>query len=392
MFKSTIKHTFSNATEQQITSSDQALYDSGKQFFDSRKAYLNIFYPNVSYHNLAKDNILSLPSLPFKLTLLLVSSLNLIPLFLFGFFKKDKSKGALKVTQSAECAALLNYCKATQIKTVYYFSLFEPDSNICSFLLNRAGIETCLVTSEVPLRFGNTKMIGTEINFCFGYQLEEYEYYKKDILAERVKLLIPETVNETAKYYIKNNKFETPKNSIGFISSGMWLRKQIGDADSGLNELENEGKILAWLLEFVSNDATKSLIIFLHPLEKNKKYFNDTLKHYKTLYKNLEPNFAPLNTSSAMSFNNTDVAVALYSTLIYERIFMGFKSIITPLQIDNFPLKDSSLQKSSAKSKDELFQKLEDFLQFTNEEYIQRIGFESHYYKNFKQLNATNIN
>jgi hypothetical protein len=93
-----------------------------------------------------------------------------------------------------------------------------------------------------------------------------------------------------------------------------------------------------------------------------------------------------LEIKSSLSFNNSDICVALYSTLIYERIFMGFKSIIAPLGIHDFPIPGTALYKSSAKSKDELFEKLDRFRPISNEEYISDIGFEDRYYKNFKEL------
>jgi hypothetical protein len=363
-----------------------AIFDSLTRFFETRSAYLHACGVNGDFHDLAKDNVMALAPVPFKLLLILVMTISLPFIFLTNIFKKDKSKNGIKVTQFGECAALLHYCNKNGIKKVFYFTIFEPDSNICSYLLDKTGVECGFITSEVPLRFGNMKMVANEINFCFGYQLDEYEIYKKDIIAEKLNLFMPETVHETASFYTKENNFSTPPNTIGFISSGMWLRKVLGDMDSGLNELENENKILSWLLEYVSQNPDKTLIIYLHPLEKNKIHLEMTMDHYKMLFKNGKPNFAPFDIPSARSFNNADVAVALYSTLIYERIFMGFKSIITPLEIQDFPVENSSLHKSSAKSKEELFDKLTLFLKFTPQEYIEHIGFEKRYYKNFPQL------
>jgi hypothetical protein len=369
-----------------LTKGKQAIYDTGEISFTLRKNYIQKFANDNEFISLSKDNVIkALPAI-HKWMLFAFSIFNSIPVFLVNLLKRNKLKNGLKVRQYAECWALLYICKKHNIEKIYYFNIYEPDSNITSYLLNKLNIKTVLITSEVPLHFGNTRMIGTEIDFCFGYQLEEYEKYKNTIVAEKVNLLVPETVFETASYYIKNNNFSTPKNTIGFISSGMWLRKMLGDADSGLNELENENLIISYLKEFVSSNSSVKLIIYLHPIEKNKANFELTKEHYKEIFENKEPEFAPLNTPSALSFNNSDVCIALYSTLLYERIFMGFKSIIMPLGINDFPITDSSLHKVSAKTKDKLFDRLNIFLNQTNDEYIKYMGFENRFYKNFESV------
>lgn len=365
--------------------SNSAIYDTNEASYNLRKKYLSKFYTEKDYSNISKDNLIKFLPVYAKVFLFILLLLNSIPTFLINLFKNNKLKNGLKVRQFAECVSLLYLCKKNNISKVYYFNIYEPDSNITSYLLNKIGIETILITSEVPLHFGNTKMIGSEINFCFGYQLEEYEIYKNTIFTNKIKLLIPETVIDTANHYL-NNDFNTVKNTIGFISSGMWLRKILGDADSGLNELENENLIINYLKEYLLLNSSTKLIIYLHPIEKKKESFELTNAHYKSIFNETDVTFAPLNTSSALSFNNSDVCIALYSTLLYERIFMGFKSIIMPLGIKNFPIPQSSLDKCSAKSKDELFEKLNYFLNLSNEKYIDYIGFENKYYKKFETI------
>ena len=372
----------SNFTNMNYTN---AIYDSNSKAFDLRSTYLNKFYDKTNYVNFSKDIVVSLLPLYSKLLLFLVLSTTSISTFLLNIFLKDKSKGGLKLRQFAECFALLYLCKKYKINKVFYFCIFEPDSNITSHILNLNKIETVLITSEVPLHFGNTKMVGTEVNFCFGYQLEEYEKYKSTILVDRIKLLTPENIFETAPYYIKTKDFNPPKNVIGFISSGMWLRKILGDNDSGFNELENESLIISYLQEYLSLNPFVKLIIYLHPIEKNPVNFKLTNNHYEKLFTGYEINFAPIDVKSSLSFSSADVCVSLYSTLLYERIFMGFKTLIVPLGFKEFPIENSSLDKSSAKTKVDLFCKLDLFLKLTNTEYISYINFNDKYYINFKK-------
>lgn len=359
--------------------SNSIIIDADSSSFETRKEYLSIFFKN-NYFTSASNNNINDVSYSIKIILQLILTIQLPFSFLFSIFQKNKRISGLKIVQFTECIVALSKCKKNNIKEAYYFCLFEPNSNLNSYILQKFNINVNFITSEVPLRFGNTKMYANTIHFCFAYQLNELEHYKKTIIAQNFNLLIPETCYKNIEYYKQQNLFETPKNTIGFISSGMWLRKILGDADSGLNELENEKIILQWLLEYISNNADVTLIVYLHPLERNTIHFEKTKEHYFTLFGN-KIDFAPLNIPSSKGFHYTDICVSLYSTLIYERLFMGFKSILVPLGISEFPLKNSILDKTSAKTKNELYNLLNKFLKITTEDYLNTIGLSDYTYK-----------
>ena len=105
----------------------------------------------------------------------------------------------------------------------------------------------------------------------------------------------------------------------------------------------------------MNENPSVSLIIFLHPKEKNKKEL--TLKHYDAIFKgiNYTLNFEK---PSAAVFDMCEVGVSFFSTIIFERDYFGFKTIVFPIGYKEFPLKGTNWHKNSAYDKDQLFYKL----------------------------------
>ena len=53
------------------------------------------------------------------------------------------------------------------------------------------------------------------------------------------------------------------KNTIGFYSSGFWLRKEIGNIDLKDNAYQNEANLLIFLIDYVNEFKDSKLIILL---------------------------------------------------------------------------------------------------------------------------------
>ena len=69
----------------------------------------------------------------------------------------------------------------------------------------------------------------------------------------------------------------------------------------------------------------------------------DVLSYYRSV---LGDRFevAPLNERSVDQFEKVDIGVASYSSIVYERLFTGYKMIVGSFVDDGFPLKGSTLE------------------------------------------------
>jgi hypothetical protein len=133
--------------------------------------------------------------------------------------------------------------------------------------------------------------------------------------------------------------------------------------------VKNEKLLLEYLKEYLAAHPHIKLILYPHP--KEKRNVNETKQHYRELLKGLTFEFADFNDLSAATFFNAELAVAFNSTLVHERIYFGFKTLILPLDHPGFPIEGSSFRNICAYSKEELFLKIDKTLLQTEDEFFE---------------------
>ena len=85
--------------------------------------------------------------------------------------------------------------------------------------------------------------------------------------------------------------------------------------------------------------------------------------------------------SSIEGFDDINIGVSLYSTLMFERIYLGFKTILAPFDYDDFPIKQSSLNQICVHNIQQLYTKLDVNLKLTTIDF-----FETNHLKNYSLL------
>ncbi|MDP2175518.1 MAG: hypothetical protein Q8K70_06355 [Bacteroidota bacterium] len=239
-------------------------------------------------------------------------------------------------------------------------------------IFNKNHIYVSKIPSEVPLAFFNKNILTDKLIICFPYQLEELEEFKKTMKVKETELWGPERYHENKSNYSKEDieKHHILKN-ICYYSSANWYRKIKGNIDLGKFEKENEDLIIKTLITWVKQNPSYSLTIYLHPLERNHKIFKMVQDHY------INYHYSDLiiwnkDEASNQSFHLNNIGIGLYSTILFERIFMGFKTLIVPLGFENeFPLSNSNIVNICANSAKQLFSKMDSNINLSANEYYK---------------------
>ena len=341
--------------------------NNGKFFFDDRiesyqerKEFCEFFLKDKIEGGIFK-NTLSYLSNPFEFCYYLLHSIFFVPfLFLKTCFVKDKAPYSLLIKESLECYQLLRLCKYLKVKELYYFNIYEKDSNINALLLQKANIKVIKITSEVPLAIWNKRIIADKICLCNAYQFEEINYFKNTMFFKELEMWGPEKMMYVNKIYSNPVLNVTEQKTLAFYSTGAWLRKLNNDIDQGFNMSENEELLKGYLKEYCNERSDIKLQIFLHPREKKKEMINQSIEHYNNVFNGIKFTVMDFKATTAESFHLSDIAVAFNSTIMYERLFFGFKSILMPLSFKDFPIKNSSISNICVYTKEQLFKKLDD--------------------------------
>lgn len=297
-------------------------------------------------------------------------------------FLKNRTNYALLFRESIEWMNIISYCKRNNIRAIYMFSIYEKDSNLLAFLLMKKGITVNKITSEVPVSFANKIILTDNLFLCFNYQMEEVKMLSETLFYKKIATWMPEMQLNYLDLYDKK-KIRLPANVIGFYSGACWLRKKLDHTIlETIGSYDAEEKVLKDLLEYVQKKSNLRLMIFLHPIEKrNKSNLDDAMKYYSAIINEdlkSKVEFHPSDSPGVFAFDKINIGVSLFSTIMFERLSLGFKCILNPVDKPDFPIANSPFRNICAYSKSELFEKLDKNINLSMEEYLRENNIKNY--------------
>lgn len=290
---------------------------------------------------------------------------------------------ALSIYEVAEITFILEYCKREGIKHIYDFIPYEKDGNLLSLVLKEQNITITKIPSSGPLATHNRVLIGDEIIFSTPYHFEELKKFRDSLRATTFTLWPPE---RAFLYFDKYEKHPQPEAfTLGFYSHGDWLRREEKHSEHGRQVGEAEKAILQYLAKFVSENPKYKLRVFPHPREKKQAVSAKMKQFYRDAIGNENFELVTENIGTASSFEKVDIALAAFSTILYERLFCGYKTLIGNIGLSDFPLNGSSLNTICFGNYDEMKSYIEKYGPQNEDYFFSNTGLEpyraSHYPK-----------
>jgi len=270
-------------------------------------------------------------------------------------------------------------------KQFFDFTPFEKDSNALAFLLMEKGVHITKIPSPGPLSGHHTFMIADEVVLSSAYQLEEIPHFKHWYVKGFLNWP-PEQYMHYASHY--RDITLPPKNTIGFYSHGEWIRRKEGNADFGMGIQENELFLLNSLKTFLVKHSEFQLIIFPHPRERQDQEFE---AFYAAMLNGTNTLIAPLEMKASDNFYKVNIGVMAYSTLLFERLSMGYKTFIGTNFPTSFPIDGSPLNNLCISTEAELESELLLACQETENEFFVRQGLENYPMKQFLEQKVAEI-
>lgn len=354
------------------------VYDVFSQGIEGRVAFCNYFANEKMDGAIFKTNLGFSNSIGMSVLMILSSSIILPFVFIASLFFKDKAPYATLWKELIENYQLIRTVNNLKVKTIYYFCIFEKDANLAALLLNRNGIQVNKIPSEVPIALWNKVIIADKLCVCNGYQFDELENYKSSIFVGKTEFWGPELILENIEKY--NKPLVGKKETIGFYSTGAWVRKREDHIDQGVDMEANEEILKLAIKEYCLLHPTIELLIYLHPRERWDKYYQEAIEKYSKIFEGITYSIVDKQMKSTSSFELVNLGIAFQSTLVYERLYCGFKTLLMPLSFKDFPVKNSPMKNICAFSKEELFEKITQNFKSTNKEFFISNGIE-HYAK-----------
>jgi hypothetical protein len=300
-----------------------------------------------------------------------------IRLLLFGiecalkcFWKSDRQNRSLFPLAVFESQQLLQFVEGQKIKHIYDFGPYLIDANWSTHLCMEQGVKVTRIPSSGPLKTHNQFALGNEMVLSTPYQFEEVELFKSTIRVNDFPKWIPEHALNYLDFYLAGPP-EPEQGTIGYYSHAGWVRQSEGHTDDALRIPEAEIQLLKDLRSLLERTPELSLTIFLHPREKKTELQEAMESHYSTYLQGVQYAFADPKVPSALAFHTVDVGVAAFSTILYERLFCGYKTCIGNYFMNDFPMKGSSLERVCFSSEERMQSQLNKFVSISRAEFFQ---------------------
>lgn len=349
------------------------IFDGDSKQKNDRLNYLSsvLRMDKSNFRYLALDKFSGVKSKAFKLKLTFFICVVFLIVFPFTVFSKNRALYALFLLSIIENILFLDLLLESGLNYVYYFFPFENDANFSALLLNQNNIEVHKVPGPNSLYHNHKYLLADKISFCSEFQFEQHEYLKKNWVVGQI-LKWPLYGYENLKPYFNTNDNQKPKPyKLGFISSGIWRREELGKIPVKNADFESEKKLIHLLVDYLSARKISTLYIYLHPIEKNNfEVYNKAISYYKNKFDNVECVFSEFDKSSYSSFNLVDTTIAAHSTSNLQRLFCGYKTMYALLDYETNMFEGTALQNISFNSKSEICTYLDQLINLPEKDYF----------------------
>ena len=378
-FKKAIGELFKNDnTVYEYKEADLIIFDSSIRGKNDRISYL------TGLVNCEDAIWIYRESLPNRLSLFEKISVALFLFFrsiYFQLFKNsaiNKTQLALFNIELVEWLKILKYCKKLKPKNFLFFCAYEKDANFISYLLMKElNFSVQFVPSPNPLGNFYKKVVCSTFTYTAPYQKYQYEQLKENWYVQHFASWPIFNHNQLKQLSLGFN-YSTPKNTIGFMSSGNWLREELGEKELGLGEREAEKQLMACLKDFLEKQNEVTLTVFLHPFEKRTpERIQRSIFFYQTIFgENVK--LGDLKKSTIQQLDLVDVGVGVYSSVLFERLYVGFKTMYGLFNMPYNYFSDERLLNISAYSSSDFFLKLQELILLNRDEYIRKFNLEEY--------------
>jgi hypothetical protein len=255
---------------------------------------------------------------------------------------KQKSNMALTIIEVLEISVLLKWLERYNLKSIYDFVPFEVDSNFMYLCTRELGAHTTKIPSPGPLSTHNKIMLCDSLVLSGGYHFEEVARLKARYHVGSYISWPPERAHTYYDLYSKSAVKTNPM-TLGFYSHGEWIRKKNGLVKDTSSLLQAEEESLRFLGRFLSEHPDFSLTIYPHPKERKSCSADELQSYYCAMTGSSRIEIASADKGTTLRFQEVDMAITCYSTIIFERLYCGFKTLIKRIDEHDFPKAGSPL-------------------------------------------------
>lgn len=374
--------------------SPSLIYDVHNDRWDPslRIKYIKFFTEQGPRLLLDKESIISYLGVFQRVQTILWLLIGIVPLWVLSLFSKRKGNVALIQTEFIELSYLSSMLINENLSKLFFFCPYEKDANLAYLMVKSKNLEIIKIPSPGPLSGHNKSLLSDKLVVSNPYQFEEYESFKdRSMFVHDVIRWLPENVASYLDKYVPVTP-AVKANDLAFYSHATWLRFKGNIADSSLIDEKEEEELLQMAREFIEENQKWHLTVYLHPREKKAENITDAKQYYEILLGDSDWSFHDLdfNTRTAECFHHSELSICTYSTVFFERLIFGYKSLCFSKSALNFPINESNMANVCAEDKIEFKRLLLQSSSQSNEDFFRENGISNYPLNGWKSEDLVN--
>lgn len=307
-----------------------------------------------------------------------VVSISAFVIVLPFLLSRRRANYALCVRYAPQIESIRIKLKASRTKVAYDFAAYLNHSNWATLVYNSQGIRVVKIPSIVPLTAHLSSIISDVLMLSTPYQLEEYQFFSKSMRVGRIYQAYPKHAEYLKKYGDKH--ISSYLNCIGYYSHASWLRSKEKHVESQFALPAQEEVLIKYLSGFCLR-ANFRLMIFTHPRERRIEHRTEVENHYSNLIgSDVERTLYFDELPSSQILELAEIGVGTMSSVLFERLICGFKTLFFTENMTSFPLRNSSIKSICAEDLIALECLLQDAIGKNRIDYFQEKAISSYKY------------
>ena len=312
-------------------------------------------------------------------SMLLLSSM-LLPLIIVpSFISMRRASFAICVLYACHVYLIDSRLTRANSKSLIDYTAYSNQSNWLVLVLMRRGIEVIKIPSIGPFAGHFKHAIASKLWLSTPYHQDESRAFEKTHLVGEYLKGKPKNAFYLDKYEAAH-LMARPK-VLGYYSHASWVR---ADQDHGASEFglpEMESILLCYIVEYCLRHPSIKLHVFTHPRERKPHMLARTeAYYYGIISEQIDAEIDFGKEKSSLSFEAAEVGVGTMSSILFERLLCGFKTLFYTEGMVSFPVPNSDISSICAPDKDKLYEMLDKQFASASHAILDRYRYDAEFY------------
>ncbi|GAB4284853.1 MAG: hypothetical protein Kow0067_07050 [Coriobacteriia bacterium] len=226
------------------------------------------------------------------------------------------------------CLTVLGHAYRTTTKQAYLCRIYQDHVPALAAFLRAHGVGVHLVTNTGPLQPAELSIPADSMKLTHPFQVYYAMQFSDPVAVERLDLWGPMELSQMDTAY-RGRLRDGPSDVVAVYTQGYWLRLQQGTLkEPALVEYARvEDELMQAMLQYLELHPDVSVVVFLHPMEKRHFASTSELGPWRLLEHPRATCVTSLQQHSNEAFDRARVGVTTFSTVGYDRTYMGFPTV-----------------------------------------------------------------